>query len=149
MGCADRNDGPQRFGVCSADAAAEYLRKFKVNEADIHEFWTAIVLHTSPGIAERSTALARFVRLAVLVDFDKLAEWPWVDKSELGIDEKGYRRGVEEHFSRLDVEKVLGDIVVEQGMKQPTKAPASIWAGNMVRAIKEEASGLQDVNKAF
>ena len=113
MGCAARDDGRQRFEVCGADAAAEHLRKFKVNEADIHEVWTAIALHTSPGIAERITALARFMRLAVIVDFDKLAEWPWVDKSELGIDEKSYRRSVEEHFPRLDVEKGLGDIVVE------------------------------------
>lgn len=149
MGCAADNDGPQRFEVCGADVAAEHLRKFKVNEEDIHEVWTAIALHTSPGIAERITALARFVRLAVLMDFNKLSKSPWVDKFELQIDEKGYLRSVQERFPRLDVEKVLGDIVVEQGLRQPTKAPASSWAGIMVRAAKEEPSGLQDVNKAF
>ena len=149
MGCAAENDGPQRFEVCGADAAAEHLRKFKVNEADIHEIWTAIALHTSPGIAERITALARYVRLAVLMDFNKLGESPWVDKSELEINEEGYRRSVEEHFPRLEIEKVLGDIVVEQGMRQPTKAPASSWAGIMVRAAKEAPSSSQDVNKAF
>lgn len=149
MGCADENDGPQRFEVCGADAAAEHLRKFEVNEADIQEVWTAIALHTSPGIAERITALARFVRLAVLMDFNKLGECPWANGSEQQVNELRYRRSVEEHFPRLDAEKVLGDIVVEQGMRQPTKAPAASWAGIMVKAAKEELSGLQDVNKAF
>ena len=149
MGCAAENDGPQRFEVCGADAAAEHLRKFKVNEADIQKVWTAIALHTSPGIAERITALARFVRLAVLMDFDKLGECPWMDKSELEINEEGYRSTVEEQFPRLQIEKVLGDIVVEQGMRQPTKAPAASWAGIIVKAAKEETSGLRDVNRAF
>ena len=149
MGCAAQNDGPQRFEVCGADAAAEHLRKFKVNEADIQEVWTAIALHASPGIAERITALARFVRLAVLMDFGKLSECPWLDDSELEVNGEGYRRSIEEQFPRLDVEKVLGDIVVEQGMRQPTKAPAASWPGIMVRAATEEPSGLQDVNKAF
>ena len=149
MGCADENDGPQRFEVCGADAAAAHLRKFKVNETDIQEVWTAIALHTSPGIAERISALARLVRLAVLMDFDKLAEGPWVDESELEVNEESYRPSIEGQFPRLEIEKVLGDIVVEQGIRQPTKAPASSWAGVMVRAAKEEPSGFQDVNKAF
>ena len=149
MGCANENDGPQRFEVCGADAATEHLRKFEVNDTDIQEVWTAIALHTSPGIAERITTLARFVRLAVLMDFNELEKSPWVDEYELEIDEKGYRRSIEGQFPRLDAEKVIGDIVVEQGIRQPTKAPASSWAGIMVRAAKEEPSGLQDVNKAF
>ena len=149
MGCADENDGPQRFEVCGADAAAEHLRKFKVNDADIQEVWTAIALHTSPGIAERISALARFVRLAVLMDFNALGKSPGVDESELEVNEEGYRRSIEGQFPRLDAEKVLGDIVVEQSIRQPTKAPASSWAGILVRAAKEEPSGSQDVNKAF
>ena len=149
MGCADENDGPQRFEVCGADAAAEHLRKFKVNDADIQEVWTAIALHTSPGIAERISALARFVRLAVLMDFNALGKSPGFDESELEVNEEGYRRSIEGQFPRLDAEKVLGDIVVEQSIRQPTKAPASSWAGILVRAAKEEPSGSQDVNKAF
>ena len=149
MGCTNETDGPQRFEVCGADAAAKHLRKFKVNEADIQEVWTAIALHTSPGIAERITALARLVRLAILMDFNKLAESPWMDESELKVNELGFRRSIEGQFPRLDIEKVLGDIVVEQGIRQPTKAPASSWAGTIVRAAKEEPSGLQDVNKVF
>ena len=83
------------------------------------------------------------------MDFGKLGECSWVDESELEVNGECYRHSIEEQFPRLDVEKVLGDIVVEQGMRQPTKAPAASWAGIMVRAAKEEPSGLQDVSKAF
>lgn len=65
MGCATENEGPQRFEVCGADAAAKHLREFEVNEADIQEVWTAIALHTSSGIAEG------LLRLLVLLG------WPY------------------------------------------------------------------------
>lgn len=148
MGCAPENDGSQRFEVCGADAAAEHLWKFDINNADVQEVWTAIALHTSPGIAERITPLARFLRLAVLMDFGELGKSPWITESELEVNEEGYRRSVEEQFPRLSAEKVLGDVVVGQGMRQPTKAPASSWAGIMVRAAKEEPEW-EGVNKAF
>lgn len=148
MGCAIENEGPQRFEVCGADAAAKHLRDFEVNDADVQEVWTAISLHTSSGIAERITQLARFVRLAVLVDFNELGKSNWVTESELKVNEEGFRRSIEERFPRLSAEKVLGDIVVEQSMRQPTKAPASSWAGIMVRAAKEEPEW-EGVNKAF
>ncbi|KAF6231626.1 hypothetical protein HO173_010158 [Letharia columbiana] len=148
MGCATENDGPQRFEVCGADAAAGHLRKFEVNDTDVQEVWTAISLHTSPGIAERITPLARLVRLAVLMDFNELGKSSWITESELEVDEENYRRSIEERFPRLSAEKVLGDIVVEQGMRQSTKAPAASWAGVMVRAAKEEPEW-EGINKAF
>ena len=148
MGCTTEHDGPQRFEVCGADAAAEHLRKFEVDDADIQEVWTAISLHTSPGIAERITPLARFVRLAVLMDFSVLGTSPLVTESELGIDEEGYRLSIEESFPRLSAEKVLGDMIVKQGVGQPAKAPASSWAGIMVRAARDEPEW-KGINKAF
>ena len=148
MGCASENDGPQRFEVCGADAAAEQLREFSVDDAKIHEVWTAIALHTSPGIAERIAPLARILRLAVLADFNVLTETPWITESEVKVIEYGYRRSVEEQLPRLSAEQVLGDVVVEQGMRQPTKAPAASWVGIMVRAAKEEPEW-KGVNRAF
>ena len=148
MGCAPENDGPQRIEVCGADAAAEHLRQFDVADSDVQEVWTAISLHTSPGIAERISPVARFLRLAVLMDFGELGKSPWISESEREVDEEGYRRSIEERFPRLSAEKVLGDVVVEQGLRRPTKAPASSWAGIMVRAAKEEPEW-EGVNKAF
>ena len=148
MGCAVQNDGPQRFEVCGGDAAAEHLRQYDVCEADIQEVWTAIALHTSSGIAERISPLARIVRLAVLMDFKVLGQNPWVTADELKIDDEGYRRSVEEKYPRLEPEKVLGDIVAEQGLRQSTKAPGASWTGDLVRAAKEEPEW-DGVNKGF
>ncbi|CAF9933901.1 MAG: hypothetical protein ALECFALPRED_005785 [Alectoria fallacina] len=148
MGCATQNDGPQRFEICGADAAAEHLRQFEVSDADIQDVWIAISVHTTPGISERITPLARFVRLAVLMDFSELGKSPWATESELKVDDEGDRRSIEERFPRLSPEKVLGDIIVEQGMRQPTKAPALSWAERMVRAAEEEPEW-EGVNKAF
>lgn len=148
MGCAAANDGPQRFEVCGADAAAEHLRKFGVDDADVQEVWIAIALHTSPGIAERITSLARLMRLAILMDFSELQNNPWATASELDIYEEGYRQSIEEQFPRLNAEKVLGDTVVAQGVRQSTKAPQASWVGTMVRAAKEEPEW-EGINKAF
>lgn len=148
MGCAAENDNSQRFEVCGADAATEHLRKHQVNEADIQEIWTAIALHTSPGIAERITPLARFLRLAVLWDFRALEGSPSITDAELKTLRAIDRQHIEKHYPRLDAERVLGDVVVEQGMRQPLKAPASSWAGDMVRAAKEEPDW-EGINKAF
>lgn len=83
------------------------------------------------------------------MDFNELGKSPWVSNFELELtSEEGYREGVEERFPRLGAEKVLGDVVVEQGLRQPTKAPAASWAGIMVRAAREEPEW-QGINKAF
>ena len=148
MGCATQNDGPQRFEICGADAAAEHLRQFEASDADIQDVWIAISVHTTPGISERITPLARFVRLAVLMDFSELGKSPWATESELKVNDEGDRWVIEERFPRLGPEKVLGDIIVEQGMRQPTKAPALSWAERMVRAAEEEPEWA-GVNKAF
>lgn len=148
MGCSHTDKSPERFEVCGADAAAAHLHKYSVSEADIHEVWTAIALHTSPGIAERVNPLARIMRLAPLMDFHALEGNPWVSKAEKGICEDGLREGIEERWPRLEIEKVLGDVVVEQGLKQSTKAAPSSWAGDLIRAKREEPEW-KGVNRAF
>src|ERR1700742_4350942 len=42
----------QRFEVDGADAARDFLRGHGVSEQDIYTVWTAIALHTTPGIPE-------------------------------------------------------------------------------------------------
>jgi hypothetical protein len=41
-----------RFEVDSANAARDFLRSYRVSEKDIETVWTAIALHTTPGIPE-------------------------------------------------------------------------------------------------
>jgi len=57
-------------------------------------------------------------------------------------------RKVEEQFPRGEIEKVLGDVVAEQGVRVPEKAPRGSWPGNLLRAKLEEPEW-EGVNKGF
>ena len=140
MGCASQCDGDQRFEVEGADAADTLMRQYGFSEADAHEVWVAIALHTSSGIAERISSLAKIVREAVLMDFGFRA----VDEDET----RKQMTEVENAFPRLNAEKVLSDAVVEQALRQPKKAPTASWPGDLLRAKKAEPEW-QGVNKAF
>nr|AGC95325.1 putative metal-dependent phosphohydrolase [Aspergillus terreus] len=138
VGCAHQFDGAQRFEVEGADAAASYLRQHEIPKSDIHEVWQAIALHTSPGIAERISSCARLVRQAVLLDFGK----------SLDQESQAFRQHIEESFPRIGIEKVLGDVVVDQALRQPQKAPPASWPGILLRA-KQDNPEWTGVNKAF
>lgn len=138
IGCTSQFDGPQRFEVEGADAAATYLRQHQVPESDIQQVWQAIALHTSAGIAERISPLARLVRQAVLIDFG----------TQLDHESWDVRRAAEDLFPRLNIEKILGDVVVDQALRQPQKAPAASWPGILLRS-KKEWPDWTGVNKAF
>ncbi|KAF2873334.1 hypothetical protein BDV95DRAFT_604841 [Massariosphaeria phaeospora] len=141
IGTAPRFDSdPQRFEVCGADAAAALLSHFNVRAEDAHQVWMAIALHTSPGLAERASELSRLVREAVLCDFGKGSE-------KLGAWE-ALRTQFEARFERGEVEKVLGDRVVEQALRLPRKAEMASWAGGLVRAYAE-GPGWEGVNRGF
>ncbi|THX96314.1 metal dependent phosphohydrolase [Aureobasidium pullulans] len=126
MGACNLHNGPQRFEVEGADAASLHLHSHGISEETCHQVWTAIALHTSPGIAERISPLARIVRQAVLMDFGAPL------RDVFGAD--GYCQEIEVALPRLDVEKCLGDVVVGQAVKVPGKAPAVSWPNALLKA---------------
>jgi HD superfamily phosphohydrolase YqeK len=140
IGTTSEYDGPQRFEVEGADAAASLLRLHGIPEEDAHQVWMAIALHTSPHIAERINELSKLVREAVLLDFGK-----GLSKLEAA---ENVKRQMEERYPRLGIEKVLGDAVVEQAVKKPQKAPAASWPNNLYRAYVAEPEW-EGVNKGF
>ncbi|KAK3053890.1 hypothetical protein LTR09_005170 [Extremus antarcticus] len=140
MGTTDICDGPQRFEVEGADAAVSFLRGHDVPEEDRKEVWLAIGLHTCSGIAERATTMSRSIRQGVLIDFKRPAVLKLVDP--VLIDK------VERIFSRGEPEKILGDAVVEQALRQPSKAPSATWPGQLTRSRRENPEW-QGVNKEF
>lgn len=140
FGACHHHDGEQRFEVEGADAASEFLRSNGVSEEQRHDVWVAIALHTSPGIAERIHPMARLVRMAILIDFRPAF------RSQAGADELAV--SVERDIPRLDIEKVLGDAVVEQAVRRPDKAPPASWPGILLRSHRENP-GWEGVNKAF
>jgi HD superfamily phosphohydrolase YqeK len=140
IGTTSTYDGPQRFEVEGADAAVKHLSQFGISEQDKHDVWTAIAIHTSPGIAERIGELSRLVRIAVVTDFGrKSAEWDTL---------VSLREQLEKDFARAGIEKVLGDAVVEQAKQRPEKAPMVSWPGVMYKAWLAEPEW-DGVNKAF
>lgn len=140
LGVSHHHNGPQRFEVEGADAAADLLRKHGKSEQEAHEVWTAIALHTSPGIAERIASLARLVRLGVLMDFRPAT------RQEMAA--VAYGEQIEAKLPRLEIEKILGDAVVHQAVQNPKKAPAASWPNNLYKSYLDnpEWSG---VNRAF
>lgn len=119
IGTTDRHDGPKRFEVEVADAAATFLTEAGFDSAGVDQVWEAIALHTSPQIAERRGPITLLTRLGVRADFSG----PGADRSLL-----------EQHYPRLDVERELTDAVVSQAMRQPDKAPNSSWPASLLRA---------------
>ncbi|KAG9574508.1 metal dependent phosphohydrolase, partial [Aureobasidium melanogenum] len=126
MGICNCHNGPQRFEVEGADAAVSFLQSHHITQEKCHDVWTAIALHTSPGIAERISPLARIVRLAVLMDFGS----PLRDE----FAAREYCDEIEEMLPRSGVEKCLGDAVVRQAVKRPEKAPAVSWPNALLKA---------------
>ncbi|KAF2631056.1 hypothetical protein BU25DRAFT_407622 [Macroventuria anomochaeta] len=140
IGTTDEYDGSQRFEVEGGDAAVKHLSRFDISEMDKHDVWTAIACHTSPQIAERIGELSKLVRVAVITDFGlKSSAWDVLVP---------LREQLEKELARAEIEKVLGDVVVEQAKRRPEKAPMASWPGVMYKAhlVEPEWSG---VNKMF
>lgn len=140
LGASGLYDGPDRFEIEGADGAVQLMRTHGKSEAEIHEVWTAIAVHTSPGIAERITVLSRLVRLGVLIDFDPIT------REKQGAVSYGDK--IEVALSRLSIEKVLGDAVVEQAVRNPEKAPKSSWPGDLFKSHLEDPDW-SGVNRGF
>ena len=80
-----------RFEVDGANAARDFLSRHKISEQDINHVWTAIALHTTPGIPQYMHPVVALVTAGVEMDV-------------LGIDYTGFkdsdRNAVVEAFPR-------------------------------------------------
>lgn len=140
IGTTEEYNGSQRFEVEGGDAAVKLLDQFDVSETDKRDVWTAIACHTSPQIAERIGELSKLVRVAVITDFGR--------KSSAWYMLEPLRERLEKELDRAEIEKVLGDAVVEQAKRRPEKAPMVSWPEAMYKAhlVEPKWSG---VNKMF
>ena len=57
-----------RFEVDSANTASEFLRQHKISQQDIDTVWTAIALHTTPGIPEHMQPVIALLTNGVEMD---------------------------------------------------------------------------------
>jgi hypothetical protein len=146
MGTCAAHDHDQRFEVCGADAAVDYMQVHgKSDHSSQRKVWEAIALHTSPGIAERMGPLTRTVRMAVKADFGNELYRSYLDE--------GLVKSTEALLPRGEIEKVLGDCIAGQaerreGEERKAKAPAVSWPWNLLRCRLEEPEW-KGVNKGF
>jgi hypothetical protein len=69
MGLTKAYSSPDlRFEVDGANAAREFMRRYGVSERDIEDVWTAIALHTTPGIPEHMRPTIALVTAGVEMD---------------------------------------------------------------------------------
>jgi hypothetical protein len=140
FGTTELCNGPERFEVEGADAAAVFLKSHGIASNTIHDVWVAIACHTSAGIGERISTLGKLQRLGPLVDFKRPDILSMVDQALVAKNETQYPRG--------DIEKVLSDTVVEQALTQRSRAPPATWPGGLLR-FKDENPEWNGINKEF
>src|SRR5258707_4760017 len=57
-----------RFEVDGANAARDFLRRHRIAEQDITQVWTAIALHTTPGIPQYMHPVVALLTAGVVID---------------------------------------------------------------------------------
>jgi hypothetical protein len=57
-----------RVGVDGANAARDFLRQHRIDQQDIDTVWTAIAMHTTPGIPQNMPPVIALVNAGVLMD---------------------------------------------------------------------------------
>jgi HD superfamily phosphodiesterase len=62
---SSKND---RFEVDGANAARDFLRRYRIDQKDIDIVWAAIALHTTPGIPQYMHPMIALLNAAVLLD---------------------------------------------------------------------------------
>lgn len=65
---AAHRDSQERFEVDSANAARDFLRSHGIGQQDIDTVWTAIALHTTPGIPPHMHPIVALVTAGVEMD---------------------------------------------------------------------------------
>src|SRR5271155_5110304 len=69
MGLTHQHSSPdERFEVDGANAARDFLRGRGISQQDIDTVWTAIALHTTPGIPQHMHPVVALVTAGVEMD---------------------------------------------------------------------------------
>jgi HD superfamily phosphodiesterase len=95
MGLTHRHSSAnERFEVDGANAARDFLKHHGINQQDIDTVWTAIALHTTPGIPQHMHPLIALVTAGVEMDVLGLAYDQYSDAERDAIVQ-AHPRGVQ------------------------------------------------------
>src|SRR6201981_1869946 len=75
----------ERFEVDSANAARDFLRTHGIVERDIETVWTAIALHTTPGIPQHMHPVIALVTAGVEMDVLGLTYGEYTDAERIAV----------------------------------------------------------------
>ena len=86
MGLTHRHSSPnERFEVDGANAARDFLRGHGIAQQDIDTVWTAIALHTTPGIPQHMHPVVALVTAGVEMDVLGLAYSEYSDAERAAV----------------------------------------------------------------
>jgi len=94
MGLTHRHSSPdQRFEVDGANAARDFLRGHGISQRDIDTVWTAIALHTTPGIPQHMHPVIALLTAGVEMDVLGIAYAEFSDAEREVVVQAHPRRG--------------------------------------------------------
>jgi HD domain len=101
-----------RFEVDSANAARDFLKGYNVPERDIEDVWTAIALHTTPGVPEHMRPTIALVTAGVEMDVLGIAYHDFTPEQRDHVcahhpREANFKENIIDHFAQGFVKKPL------------------------------------------
>jgi hypothetical protein len=113
MGLTRAHASPDlRFEVDGANAARDFMRGYGVPERDIEDVWTAIALHTTPGIPEHMRPTIALVTAGVEMDVLGIAYHDFTHEQRDQVcachpREADFKEGIITHFADGIIAKPL------------------------------------------
>jgi hypothetical protein len=102
MGLSPRHSSAyERFEVDGADVARDFLRSHGISQADIDTVWTAIALHTTPGIPQHMHPVVALLTAGVEMDVLGLNYSDYSDTERKAIT-RAHPRG--DHFKEAIIQ---------------------------------------------
>jgi hypothetical protein len=99
-----------RFEVDGANAARNFMKSYGVLERDIEEVWTAIALHTTPGIPEHMRPTIALVTAGVEMDVLGIAYHDFTPEQRHHVcdhhpREANFKENIIDHFAKGIIKK--------------------------------------------
>src|ERR1700692_1989234 len=85
MGLTRQHSTDERFEVDGANAARDFLRRHGISQSDIDTVWTAIALHTTPGIPQHMHPVIALVTAGVEMDVLGLTYAEYIDSEREAV----------------------------------------------------------------
>lgn len=133
LGVTDYASGDQRFEVDGADAAARFLRSQGMDDARTRTVWSAIALHTSPGLASSFGIVEGLAQDGIAADV--------VGQGRERL-RPGFADRVHARWPRYDLAHALTRQIAQQVHDNPVKGPPLTFPDQMHRQYYPEVGAL-------